>query len=480
MEDVGRLTIASSGFILFYTMIAKHMHDAYHIPDPMVMMLYGIVVGRAGFGLLQTHYAFSKVLIFYAARLLLSLQTMAVALSLPGGYLHRNKLSLFSLVVLSGFIKCGLIFLVLKLLSSLSTATCWAIAASLTPTDPILSSSIIKGSFARAYVPEQLRTLLAAESGINDGLGIIMLNISIEVLHSYHNIFDNLEYVVSKDNSSPDSMLDSLSIFGKQMQGLFSHEIENLINDCEQQINNMHINKYCISNYVNNNVNKRNISLLLYLPIKNFVINTIGKKVLLSSVIGYVIGYVTRKITQACCAVELVRSEVLLTHSFVLTFLGLSLMDQIDGSELICIFFIGTALNADSWYSLEGSNRRMSELVEGLFSNGFFIFMGSLLDFSRMPLKLFLISIGVIVFCRPASILPIKRIIPLLNTTREALFIGWFGPIGVGALYYCILYDSVMDTLTVDFAMCIVFLSTIIHGVSVPIFCLLRNVLDRH
>lgn len=433
MEDLGKLTIVASAFILFYSMIAKHMHDSYHIPDPMVMMLYGLAVGRQGLGLLQTHYVFSKTIVGYASRILLCLQTMAVSLSLPSSYLRRNKRSLFTLIVLGGFIKCALIFVILKTLSALSTPTCWAIAASLTPTDPILSSSIIRGSFARAFVPEHLRTLLAAESGINDGLGIIMLNISVEMLNSYRRILGGPAEPKGRGAADPAQGPGSLfSSTGIPLGRLVA-------------------------------------------PLWNFILSTIGTKVILSSLIGYAIGYVTRKVTRACCAVELVRSEILIVHSFVLSFLGLALMDHIGGSELICIFFIGTALNADAWYSLEGSNRKMSEIVESLFSSTFFIFIGSLIDLSRMPPRIVAIAMLIVVASRPISILLVSRFIRQLANTQEALFIGWFGPIGVGALYYCILYDRAMNTLTIDFAMCIVFISTIIHGVSVPLFTLGRK-----
>ncbi len=44
-----------------------------------------------------------------------------------------------------------------------------AIAACLTPTDPILAAAIIGGKYADKHVPAHLRHLLAAESASNDG-----------------------------------------------------------------------------------------------------------------------------------------------------------------------------------------------------------------------------------------------------------------------------------------------------------------------
>jgi NhaP-type Na+/H+ or K+/H+ antiporter len=51
----------------------------------------------------------------------------------------------------------------LNFLSSLAVAAC------LTPTDPILAAAIIGGKYADKHVPAHLRHLLAAESASNDG-----------------------------------------------------------------------------------------------------------------------------------------------------------------------------------------------------------------------------------------------------------------------------------------------------------------------
>jgi NhaP-type Na+/H+ or K+/H+ antiporter len=44
--------------------------------------------------------------------------------------------------------------------------------ACVTPTDPVLASSIIQGSFAESHIPLNVRYLLSAESAANDGLGL--------------------------------------------------------------------------------------------------------------------------------------------------------------------------------------------------------------------------------------------------------------------------------------------------------------------
>jgi NhaP-type Na+/H+ or K+/H+ antiporter len=46
-----------------------------------------------------------------------------------------------------------------------------AVGACVTPTDPVLSNSIVKGKFADANIPKELQKIIVAESGANDGLG---------------------------------------------------------------------------------------------------------------------------------------------------------------------------------------------------------------------------------------------------------------------------------------------------------------------
>ncbi len=45
------------------------------------------------------------------------------------------------------------------------------IGACITPTDPVLSAALVRGRFADRYVPKDLRLIILAESGVNDGLG---------------------------------------------------------------------------------------------------------------------------------------------------------------------------------------------------------------------------------------------------------------------------------------------------------------------
>lgn len=58
------------------------------------------------------------------------------------------------------------------------------IASCATPTDPVLSNAIVKGSFADQHVSPRLRNLISAESGANDGFGYPFLFLAVHILKS--------------------------------------------------------------------------------------------------------------------------------------------------------------------------------------------------------------------------------------------------------------------------------------------------------
>lgn len=70
----------------------------------------------------------------------------------------------------------GLIYALIPGLNFLSSL---AVAACLTPTDPILAAAVVGGKYADKHVPAHLRHLLAAESGCNDGAAFPFLFIAL-------------------------------------------------------------------------------------------------------------------------------------------------------------------------------------------------------------------------------------------------------------------------------------------------------------
>ncbi|KAG0416342.1 Na(+)/H(+) antiporter [Dictyocoela roeselum] len=79
-------------------------------------------------------------------------------------------------------------------------------------------------------------------------------------------------------------------------------------------------------------------------------------------------------------------------------------------------------------------------------------------------------SILIIFLRRTIPVYIFKKWIPEIKNVKEAIFIGWFGPIGVGALFYALMADKILNTITIEYVSVVVLFSVIIHGLTIPLF----------
>lgn len=108
----------------------------------------------------------------YFTRLVLGVQLVIAGVQLPSRYLKTEWKSL-CLLLGPGMTGMWVVtsLLVWAMVPHLSFLQALAVGACVTPTDPILSNSIVKGKFADKNIPKELAKLVIAESGANDGLG---------------------------------------------------------------------------------------------------------------------------------------------------------------------------------------------------------------------------------------------------------------------------------------------------------------------
>ena len=116
----------------------------------------------------------------YFTRLVLGVQLVIAGVQLPSKYLLREWKSLLLLLGpgMTGMWLCSS-FIVWGLVPNFSFLPALAVAACVTPTDPVLSNSIVKGKFADKNIPKALQKIVIAESGANDGLGYPFLFLSL-------------------------------------------------------------------------------------------------------------------------------------------------------------------------------------------------------------------------------------------------------------------------------------------------------------
>lgn len=105
-------------------------------------------------------------------RLVLAVQLVITGIQLPPRYLKAEWKSLaYLLGPCMAFMWLVSSILIWALVPKMTFMYALVVGAYVTPTDPVLSASIVKGKFADKHLPKKLQNLTIAESGVNDGMG---------------------------------------------------------------------------------------------------------------------------------------------------------------------------------------------------------------------------------------------------------------------------------------------------------------------
>ncbi|TRM60584.1 Sodium/hydrogen exchanger family-domain-containing protein [Schizophyllum amplum] len=174
------------GFIVIFGMVSLFLREKLYIGEANWAFLFGIIVGPYGANVFDPRAwaggdeEVTNSVTLEFTRVVLAIGVFAIGVELPKAYMARHWKSIFMLlgpIMTYGWFVCaGLIYALIPGLNFLSSL---AVAACLTPTDPILAAAVIGGKYADKHVPAHIRHLLAAESGCNDGAAFPFLFIAI-------------------------------------------------------------------------------------------------------------------------------------------------------------------------------------------------------------------------------------------------------------------------------------------------------------
>lgn len=171
--------------------------------------------------------------------------------------------------------------------------------------------------------------------------------------------------------------------------------------------------------------------------------------------------------------------------------------------DLLACFVAGNALNWDGEY-LEETERRHDEVnscVDVLLNFGGFMYIGTVLPWSEfhqpettgitIP-RLIALGVLVVLFRRIPAILVSYKLMPgVCKNIKEALFMGYFGPIGAGAVFYLEhtrthlfppLGEGDEEETNLMAAIgpvvyWLVFFSIVVHGLSIPILDVIYRIM---
>jgi NhaP-type Na+/H+ or K+/H+ antiporter len=323
------------------------------------------------------------------SRLVLGVQLVLAGVQLPSQYL---KTEWKSLLVLLGPIMTSMwlisSMLIWAIVPNLSFVHALAVGACVTPTDPVLSNGIVKGKFADNNVPKGLQRIIIAESGANDGLGYPFLFVALY----------NIKYT---DNG----------VFG---QSSGAQE-----------------------------------------PMRLWFGETWGYVILLSIVYGAAVGWIARELLHRAEEKNFVDRESFLVFAIALALFIVGTCGLIGSDDVLACFIAGNVFTWDDWFRLKTLDDSLQPTVDMLLNLSIFMWFGVICPWSKflhndiIPIhRLIFLGILILLLRRLPIVFTMRKHIHQIEEKRQAVFVGFFGPIGVSAIFYLYIGLDFLDGVT--------------------------------
>lgn len=311
------------------------------------------------------------------SRLVLGVQLVLAGVQLPSRYLVVECKSLLLLVgpgmTCMWLATSLLVWLVVGTPSFLHAL---AVGACVTPTDPVLSAVIVKGTFADQNIPPNLQHLIVAESGTNDGLGYPFLFLALYLI----------KYAGAGSTSG--GVADAMGLW---------------------------------------------------------LTMTWGYVILLSILYGAVIGLLGRELLHWAERRNYVDRESFLVFSVALALFTLGTCGLIGTDDVLACFVAGNTFTWDDWFRMRTKDDSLQPTIDMLLNVTIFLWYGASLPWgsfvgSSVPLlsigRLVVLGVLVLLLRRLPWVFGMRPWIHQIRQARQAIFVGFFGPIGVSAVFY--------------------------------------------
>ncbi|WFD06492.1 hypothetical protein MVES1_001837 [Malassezia vespertilionis] len=233
-------------------------------------------------------------------------------------------------------------------------------------------------------------------------------------------------------------------------------------------------------------------------PVAKWFYLTWAWEICFGTFIGALMGYIARKAIRYSEQHKLVDRE-----SFVAQYVSLAMASMganilLGSDDLLAAFACGTAFAWDGWFQKQTEDSNFSSIIDLLFNIATFVYIGAVMPWRSFNdgeigisvWRLVVMTILILLLKRIPIVILLWKWVPDIKTFHEAMFAGYFGPMGVGAIFMCT-YGRILleygqkfppettnDYLAFNIQPVVYFLvlsSTIVHGFTIPFFAFGRR-----
>lgn len=327
----------------------------------------------------------------YFSRLVLGVQLVLAGVQIPSRYLKKEWKALS--LLLGPIMTCMWLIsslLIWAMVPNLPFLHALAVGACVTPTDPVLSNSIVKGKFADQNVPKALQKIIIAESGANDGLGYPFLFLALYLIR----------YTGEAGLGQPGGLSQAMRLWFGEMWGY---------------------------------------------------------TIILSILYGAAVGYIAKELLHRAEQKKFVDRESFLVFAITLALFIVGTCGMIGTDDVLACFIAGNVFTWDDWFRLETLDDSLQPTIDMLLNLSIFIWYGAIcpwpafLHNNVIPIyRLVFLGILILLLRRLPIIFALHKFVHQIEEKRQAIFVGFFGPIGVSAIFYLYISLDFLKEVTDD------------------------------
>lgn len=205
-------------------------------------------------------------------------------------------------------------------------------------------------------------------------------------------------------------------------------------------------------------------------PFASSVLQTLLYENLLGVALGVCLGWAARHLLSYGFDHHAMSSKAFLAYALALALFTNGLLELLHMNGLLGVFVSGLTFNYGIGDREEVTSERVQELVERLFVVPGFLLFGAILPWSSVGDLGWsgVAAAALVLVARRAPVYwLVRRSVRELGEPSDALFVTWFGPMGVAALYYASEAQGRLGRPEVWSFSCLVVLGSVIaHGLS--------------
>lgn len=191
-------------------------------------------------------------------------------------------------------------------------------------------------------------------------------------------------------------------------------------------------------------------------------------------VFGWVLGYLAGRLLEWALGKKEIETTSRLGYTIALSLTALGSATLLHVNEVLAVFVTGLSFDNAVRERDRAEEQTVQEAINRFFMLPIFLLLGLALPYAEwreLGVKGLLLALAVLALRRLPAFLLMGRFLKVMHGGADALYIGWFGPIGVAALYYALYAkEHTGSHLPWTIATLVVVASLFAHGLSATPF----------